>query len=113
MRTPPPARSHAPRGPRHATVLIDVDDLLYRRDTLALADLVRSLSGFLHRTAGARLQGGMWFDMGGFSLSPRAALAWINADVDGFYEQGPAAQYNYADRSVQATTAEIAHTLAR
>jgi outer membrane lipase/esterase len=59
-------------------------------------------------STGARLQGGMWFDMGGFALSPRAAVAWINADVDGFNEQGPAAQYAYADRSVQATTAEIA-----
>ncbi|MEN5145150.1 autotransporter domain-containing protein [Brevundimonas diminuta] len=59
-------------------------------------------------STGARLQGGMWFDVGGFALSPRAAVAWINADVDGFYEQGPAAQYSYADRSVQATTAEIA-----
>jgi len=59
-------------------------------------------------STGARLQGGMWFDLGGFALSPRAAVAWINADVDGFYEQGPAAQYSYADRSVQATTAEIA-----
>ncbi len=58
-------------------------------------------------STGARLQGGMWFDMGGFALSPRAAVAWINADVDGFSEQGPAAQYAYADRSVQATTAEI------
>ncbi|MCA0270179.1 MAG: NYN domain-containing protein [Bacteroidetes bacterium] len=54
----PPPRSHAPRGPRHATVLIDVDDLLYRRDASVLADLVRSLSGFLHRTVGARLQSG-------------------------------------------------------
>ncbi|HBY42678.1 MULTISPECIES: autotransporter domain-containing protein [unclassified Brevundimonas] len=59
-------------------------------------------------STGARLQGGMWFDLGGFALSPRAAVAWINADVDGFNEQGPAAQYAYADRSVQATTAEIA-----
>ncbi|WP_338578220.1 autotransporter domain-containing protein [Brevundimonas olei] len=59
-------------------------------------------------STGARLQGGMWFDLGGFALSPRAAVAWINADVDGFYEQGPAAQYSYADRSVQVTTAEIA-----
>jgi len=59
-------------------------------------------------STGARLQGGMWFDMGGFALSPRVAVAWINTDVDGFSEQGPAAQYAYADRSVQATTAEIA-----
>ena len=59
-------------------------------------------------STGARLQGGMWFDMGGIALSPRAAVAWINSDVDGFVEQGPAAQYAYQDRSVQGTTAEIA-----
>ncbi|AYG95311.1 autotransporter domain-containing protein [Brevundimonas naejangsanensis] len=59
-------------------------------------------------STGARLQGGMWFDMGGFAVSPRAAVAWINSDVDAFDEQGPAAQYAYRDRSVQATTAEIA-----
>jgi len=59
-------------------------------------------------STGARLQGGMWFDMGGIALSPRAAVAWINSDVDGFDEQGPAAQYAYKDRSVQGTTAEIA-----
>jgi outer membrane lipase/esterase len=35
-------------------------------------------------------------------------VAWINSDVDGFDEQGPAAQYAYKDRSVQGTTAEIA-----
>ncbi|MNU42211.1 Phosphatidylcholine-sterol acyltransferase precursor [compost metagenome] len=59
-------------------------------------------------STGARLQGGMWFDMGGIALSPRAAVAWINSDVDGFVEQGVAAQYAYQDRSVQGTTAEIA-----
>lgn len=51
-------RSYAPRGPRHATVLIDADDLLGRRDAALLPDLLRSLPGFLHRTVGARVQGG-------------------------------------------------------
>ena len=59
-------------------------------------------------STGARLQGGVWFDMGGVAVSPRAAVAWINSDVDGFVEQGPAAQYAYQDRSVQGATAEIA-----
>lgn len=58
-------------------------------------------------STGARLQGGMWFDRGGFALSPRAAVAWVSSDVDGYTEQGPAAQYAYQDRKVQATTAEI------
>ena len=59
-------------------------------------------------STGARLQGGMWFDLGGVALSPRAAVAWVNSDVDGFVEQGAAAQYAYQDRSVQGATAEIA-----
>lgn len=73
-----------------------------------------SLAPVVHRgstrgvSTGARLQGGMWFDMGGIALSPRAAVAWINSDVDGFVEQGPAAQYAYQDRSLQGTTAEVA-----
>lgn len=58
-------------------------------------------------STGARLQGGMWFDVGGIALSPRAAVVWVNSDVDGFTEQGPAAQYDYKDRAVQSTTAEV------
>lgn len=58
-------------------------------------------------STGARLQGGMWFDLGGIALSPRAAVAWVKSDVDGFDEQGVAAQYAYQDRTVQGTTAEI------
>ncbi|HYC96342.1 autotransporter domain-containing protein [Brevundimonas sp.] len=56
---------------------------------------------------GARLQGGMWFDMGGIALSPRAAVSFVSTDVNGYVEQGAAAQYQYEDRSVQAASGEI------
>ena len=57
---------------------------------------------------GGRLQAGYWFDMGGFALSPRVAVAHVSSDIDGYTEQGVAAQYRYLDRTVEATTAEIA-----
>lgn len=59
-------------------------------------------------TTGARVQAGTWFDMGGLALSPRAALAWVSADVDGYAETGPAARHDVAQRTVEGVTAEIA-----
>jgi len=59
-------------------------------------------------TTGARVQAGAWFDQGGFALSPRVAVGWVKSDIDGYVEQGAAAQLDYADRSVSATTAEVA-----
>ena len=57
---------------------------------------------------GARLQAGMWWDMGGgLALSPRAAVTWVSSDVDGYYEQGVAAQYQYSDRTVEGVSAEL------
>lgn len=56
---------------------------------------------------GARLQGGFWFaGDGGLAISPRAAVTWASSDIDGYYEQGPAAQYEYGDRTVSGVTAE-------
>ncbi len=55
---------------------------------------------------GARAQAGFWLGAGDFQISPRAAITWTASDVDGYYEQGVAAQYQYADRTVQTTTAE-------
>lgn len=71
----------------------------------ALAPIVQTgtTRGF---SSGARLQGGMWFDAGGIALSPRVAVTYANADVDGYVEQGPAASYQYRDRSVKGITAE-------
>lgn len=56
---------------------------------------------------GARIQGGVWFDMGGIGLSPRVALNYVSTDVNGYNEQGPAAEYAYQDRTIQATSGEI------
>ena len=58
-------------------------------------------------SVGARVQGGLWFDMGGIALSPRAAVTWGSTNVNGYDEQGFAAQYAYQDRTIQAAAAEI------
>ena len=59
------------------------------------------------RSLGARIQGGVWFDMGAIGLSPRAAVSFVSTDVNGYTEQGPAAQYEYQDRTVQAASGEV------
>ncbi|WP_332676641.1 autotransporter domain-containing protein [Brevundimonas sp.] len=58
-------------------------------------------------SVGARLQGGMWFDMGGIGLSPRVAVTWVSTDVNGYTELGVGAQYEYQDRTVQAFSGEV------
>lgn len=74
---------------------------------------VTSLAPIVHTgetdggSIGARLQGGVWFDMGGIGLSPRAAISWVSTDVNGYTEQGVGAQYEYQDRTVQAASGEI------
>ena len=61
----------------------NIDDI---RRLSALAPIVQTAETRAIST-GARLQGGMWFDMGGIAVSPRAALTWASSDVDGYYEQ--------------------------
>ncbi|HZW14806.1 MAG TPA: autotransporter domain-containing protein [Brevundimonas sp.] len=56
---------------------------------------------------GARLQAGTWINMGGIALSPRAAISFVSTDVNGYVEQGAAAQYQYEDRTVQAASGEV------
>ena len=56
---------------------------------------------------GARLQAGTWFDMGGIALSPRVAVNFVSTDVNGYVEQGVAAQYQYEDRTVEGASGEI------
>ena len=56
---------------------------------------------------GVRLQGGTWFNLGGIALSPRVAVTWASTDVDGYIEQGVAAQYAYEDRTVEGVTGEV------
>ena len=74
---------------------------------------VTSLAPIVHGGAtdggsiGARIQAGVWFDMGGLALSPRAAVNFVSTDVNGYVEQGVAAQYAYEDRTVQAGSGEV------
>lgn len=74
---------------------------------------VTSLAPIVHSgqtdggSVGARLQGGVWFDMGGIGLSPRAAVSFVSTDVNGYTEQGVGAQYEYQDRTVQAAAGEV------
>src|SRR5690606_17134109 len=56
---------------------------------------------------GARIQAGTWFDMGGIALSPRVAVNFVSTDVNGYVEQGIAAQYEYQDRTVQSASGEV------
>ncbi|MDQ3125550.1 MAG: autotransporter domain-containing protein, partial [Pseudomonadota bacterium] len=74
---------------------------------------VTSLAPIIHTgettggSVGARLQGGFWLDMGGIGLSPRVAVNYVSTEVNGYIEQGPAAQYSYQDRTVQAASGEF------
>ncbi|WP_292028813.1 autotransporter domain-containing protein [Brevundimonas sp. UBA2416] len=74
---------------------------------------VTSLAPIIHTgettggSIGARVQGGFWMDMGGIGLSPRVAVNWVSTDVNGYIEEGPAAQYSYQDRTVQAASGEF------
>lgn len=74
-----------------------------RVSSLAAITMTGSTRGF---STGARLQGGMWFDAGGIAISPRVAVTYANADIDGYTEQGFAASYEYRDRSVKGISAE-------
>lgn len=58
-------------------------------------------------SVGARVQGGVWFDMGGIALSPRAAISYVSTDVNGYSETGAAATYRYADRTVAGVSGEV------
>ncbi|GLS01459.1 lipase/esterase [Brevundimonas denitrificans] len=74
---------------------------------------VTSLAPIIHTgettggSIGGRIQGGFWMDMGGIALSPRVAVNYVSTDVNGYIEQGPAAQYSYQDRTVQAASGEF------
>jgi|FLYM01.1.fsa_nt_gi outer membrane lipase/esterase len=57
-------------------------------------------------SVGARAQAGFWFGGDDFRISPRAAITWTSSEVEGYFEQGVAAQYRYEDRTVTATAAE-------
>lgn len=73
----------------------------------ALAPLVHTTST-RGKSFGARAQGGMWFQQGNLGISPRVAVAWVDTSVDEFFEVGPAADYHYAERKLDAVTGEVA-----
>ncbi len=83
------------------------DDYSNIRRISALAPIVQ-MGETRGTSAGARIQGGMWFDAGGIDVSPRVAVTWANSDVDGYFETGAAAAYDYKDRSVTGITGEVA-----
>jgi outer membrane lipase/esterase len=95
-------------GPLFANLSAGVSSDSYeditRQTTLGPIVHTASTSG---SSAGARAQAGIWLGGEGLRISPRAAITWTSSDVDGYFEQGPAAQYQYADRTVQATTGEV------
>lgn len=81
--------------------LENFDDI--RRDTTVPVVHIGETDGV---SRGARLQAGTWIDTGGLAISPRVAVTWSSTDVDGYTEQGVAAQYRYEDRTVEGMTAE-------
>lgn len=56
---------------------------------------------------GAKVQAGLWFDMGGIAISPRAAVSYVSTDVNAYNETGFAAEYAYQDRTVAAAGGEV------
>ena len=54
----------------------------------------------------AKLQGGWIFDMGGLSISPRAAVGFASTTVEGYTEDGPMVRQVIHDRTIEAVTAE-------
>ncbi len=82
----------------------DYDDV----DRLTSLAPIRHTAATKGYSTGGRLQAGVWFDAGGIALSPRAAVTYVNSDVDAYIERGAAAAYSYADREVKGTTGEVA-----
>lgn len=86
----------------------------WSRDNFDGIERITSIAPIVHTantqgdSLGARLQAGMWFDMGGIALSPRAAVTWTSSEVDGYVERGAAATQRVGARSIDATSGEIA-----
>tara|TARA_R110002167_G_scaffold220827_2_gene425448 strand:+ start:3382 stop:5202 length:1821 start_codon:yes stop_codon:yes gene_type:complete len=74
---------------------------------------ITSLSQITHTgetdggSLGARVQTGLWYDMGGIAISPRVAVAWVKTTVNGYNESGAAAEYAYEERVLQGVSGEI------
>ena len=83
---------------------IDTYDDITRITSLAPIVHTGETSG---ASLGARLQGGVWFDMGGIALSPRVAVSYVNTSVNSYIENGIAAQYHYQDRTLRGANGEV------
>jgi len=57
-------------------------------------------------TWSAKLQGGWVFETGSMTISPRAAIGYVNADVNGYTEDGEMVRHVISDRAIEAVTAE-------
>jgi len=56
---------------------------------------------------GAKVEGGMIFDMGGVAFVPRAGVSWISTTIDGYVEENAfGAQHQVHERSIDAVSAE-------
>ena len=75
-------------------------------------DRVTSVAPIVHTgstegvSRGARVQGGVWMELGGIAISPRVAASYVSSHVSRFVEEGPAATYDYQGRTVEAFSAE-------
>ena len=56
---------------------------------------------------GARVQTGVWYDMGGIAISPRVAVTWVKTTVNAYNETGAAAEYAYQKRELQGVSGEV------
>ena len=74
---------------------------------------VTSLTPIVHTgttdggSLGARVQTGVWYDMGGIAISPRVAVTWVKTTVNAYNETGAAAEYAYQKRELQGISGEI------
>lgn len=79
------------------------DDILRQTATPG----VTASSSTAGETLGAKIEGGVVLDLGGWELSPRAGLAWVSTEVDGYVEENPfGAQHQVAGRSLDTLSAE-------
>ena len=80
----------------------------YDTDRLTMVNPIVHTGSTEGVSRGARIQGGLWWYMGGLAVSPRVAATWASSHVSGFYEEGVAAQYDYQSRTVEDVSAEVA-----
>jgi outer membrane lipase/esterase len=58
-------------------------------------------------TGGAKLRGGMRFEMSGFTVSPRAAISWSHGQVAAYSEDGFSARHSLQARDIDEVAGEL------